>query len=173
MAVSLPFNQPSQSKPLGPKEIITLLDLQPHPEGGYFRQTFIDDAHPTASGRAPSTMIYFLLERGNHSNIHRIDAAEGWHFYAGQAIDVVELSRDGAVITKLGMDLARGERPQCVVRPNTWFGSKPAEGSEWALVGCTVAPGFLFEKFELGERGKLVEEFPGCREWIVALTPES
>lgn len=173
MAVSLPFNQASRTKPLGPKEIIKLLDLEPHPEGGYFRQTFSDDENSLPDGRAASTVIYFLIEAGNFSRLHRIDASEGWHFYAGQSFDVVELTGDGPVVTRLGMDLVAGERPQYVVKPNRWFGSKPAQGSDWALVGCTVAPGFKFENFELGQREKLLEEFPGCKEWIVALTPDS
>ena len=173
MAVSLPFNQSSQNKSLGPKEIIKLLDLEPHPEGGYFRQTFIDDENPISNGRAASTMIYFLIESGNFSRLHRLDAAEGWHFYAGQPFNVIELTADGPVVTRLGMDLVRGERPQYFVKPNRWFGSKPAEGSDWALVGCTVAPGFEFEKFELGKREALLEEYPQCKEWILTLTPDS
>lgn len=172
MAVSLPFNSPN-SKQLKPKDIIKVLDLEPHPEGGYFRQTFIDDEHPLPSGRAASTMIYFLIESGNFSHIHRLDAAEGWHFYAGHPFNVVELAADGPKVTRLGLDLINGERPQYLVKPNVWFGSKPAEGSEWALVGCTVAPGFEFEKFELGERKKLLEEFPKCKDWIIALTKET
>lgn len=173
MAVSLPFNQPSQSKPLSPQDIIKTLDLEPHPEGGYFRQTFVDNENALPDGRAASTMIYFLIEAGNFSRLHRLDAAEGWHFYAGQPFNVVELTSEGPVVTRLGMNLAAGERPQYLVKPNRWFGSKPAEGSEWALVGCTVAPGFEFQKFELGERHSLLEEFPNCREWIIALTPDS
>lgn len=150
--------------------IINTLNLQPHPEGGWFRETFRDGGSELPNGRAASTMIYYLLQRNDFSHIHRLDAAEGWHFYAGNAVDVVELSKDGAKVTRMGLDFGAGERPQRLVGKNTWFGCKLAEGSEWALLGCTVAPGFEFESFELGERASLVEEFPQCRDWVEVLT---
>jgi uncharacterized protein len=173
MAVHFPPKHASLTTPLDPKDIIRLLGLEPHPEGGYFRQTFIDYDNKLSSGRAASSMIYFLMKSGNFSRLHKIDAAEAWHFYAGQPFNVVELTKEGPVVTRLGIDFAGGERPQYLVKPNRWFGSKPAEGSEWALVGCTVAPGFTFDHFELGKRDDLLKEYPMCKDWIVTLTPDS
>ena len=153
-------------------EIIKALGLEPHPEGGYFKETFRD---PTKldSGRSSSTMIYYLLKEDQCSLLHRLDASEGWHFYAGNTLQVIELDQAGPIITKLGTDIAGGETPQHIVRPGRWFGAKPAEGTEWVLAGCTVAPAFEIEKFEFGVREKLLEEFPKCKEWIEKLTSET
>lgn len=158
--------------PSDEKSIISTLDLQPHPEGGWFRETFRDAETELPNGRSASTMIYYFLQSGDFSHIHRLDAAEGWHFYAGNTIEIVELGESGAKVTRLGLDFVGGERPQYSVSKDTWFGCRLAEGSgrEWALMGCTVAPGFEFAKFELGEREVLMELFPRCREWIEALT---
>ena len=161
MAVSLPFTNPN----LSAAKIISLLNLTPHPEGGHYRETFSDEK---INDRPASTMIYFLLERGNFSALHRLDAAEGWHFYGGSPISIVEIEDNGAKVTKLGMDLIKGEKPQYVVKKGVWFGS--LTDGDWSLVGCTVAPGFLFEKFEMGEREDLVKEFGGCDGWIERLT---
>lgn len=152
------------------KSVIKALSLQPHPEGGWFRETFRDDNTKLANGRSASTMIYYLLQSGDFSHIHRLDAAESWHFYAGDAIDVVEIDDDGARVTRMGQRFDAGERPQHLVSKDTWFGCSLADGSEWALLGCIVAPGFEFAKFEIGERASLVESFPMCREWIERLT---
>jgi len=159
-----------------PREIVKLLDLEPHPEGGYFKETF-RDADTLSNGRPQSTLIYFLIEEGNFSSLHRIDAAEAWHFYAGSGagMQVIELEDSGPRITPLGMDLEAGQRPQYVVAKDRWFGARVvrAEGSEghgWALVGCTVVPGFVFEKFEVGKREMLLREFPACQQVVRALT---
>lgn len=155
-----------------PKQLISLLGLQPHPEGGFFKETF-RDAEVPATGRSASTLIYFLLTAGNVSHLHRIDAAESWHFYAGDTLEVIELAQQGATITQLGMNLAAGERPQYVVPKGKWFGARVKDGGEWTLVGCVVAPGFNFEAFELGKRRELLEEFPRCSDVIHALTQEN
>ncbi len=128
-------------------EIIRLLDLRPHPEGGFFRETFRDRAQ-AAPGRAASTLIYFLLEAGQRSHWHRVDAAEVWHYYAGAPLRIT-LSRDGADASRhlLGADLFAGQRPQMVV-PAGWWQAAQSLGA-WTLVGCTVAPGFEFSGFEL------------------------
>ena len=125
-------------------ELIAALQLQPHPEGGWFRQTFRDDV---PGGRARSTLIYYLLEHGDQSAWHRVDAAEVWHWYAGAPL---ELRVDRQLLT-LGSDLAAGHRPQGIVPPHAWQSARSL--GDWTLVGCTVAPGFEFEHFELAPKG--------------------
>lgn len=132
--------------------MIRLLGLAPHPEGGHFRETFRDV--PGFDGRARSTAIYFLLKAGERSHWHRIDAAELWHFHAGDPLrlDIREAEQPSRTLT-LGAALALGERPQAVVPPGAWQSAESL--GAWTLVGCTVAPGFLFERFELAP--------PGCK----------
>jgi predicted cupin superfamily sugar epimerase len=133
---------------LSAAEIIRLLDLKPHPEGGHFRETF-RDAAGLEGGRALSTAIYFLLAREERSHWHRIDAAELWHYYAGAPLILEMAASDEGPIRrmKLGPDIALGERPQGVVPANHWQAAESM--GEWTLVGCTVAPGFDFASFEL------------------------
>jgi predicted cupin superfamily sugar epimerase len=127
-------------------EVIALLDLKPHPEGGHYRETFRDPRE--ADGRSVSTAIYYLLDTGETSEWHRVDAAEIWHHYAGAPL-VISVSPNGhdALAHHLGTDLAAGQRPQFVV-PAGWWQSATSLGV-WTLVGCTVAPGFVFEAFEM------------------------
>lgn len=131
-------------------EIIRLLDLKPHPEGGYFRETFRDTA--TADGRACSTAIYFLLKAGQTSHWHRVDAVEIWHWYAGAPL-ALGIAAPGSreVTQQLGPHLDRGERPQAIVPAGHWQRARSL--GDWTLVGCTVAPGFTFDGFELAEPG--------------------
>jgi predicted cupin superfamily sugar epimerase len=137
---------------LAAAEIIRLLDLKPHPEGGHYRETFRDPRQ--VDGRAASTAIYFLLAAGERSHWHRVDAAEVWHWHAGAPLRL-ELA-DGArepvrrQIT-LGSDLGVGERPQAVVPAGIWQAAKSL--GDWTLVSCTVAPGFDFAGFELAPKG--------------------
>jgi uncharacterized protein len=132
-------------------EIIHLLCLRPHPEGGHFIETFRDAAH--AGARAASTAIYFLLARGERSHWHRVDAAEIWHYYAGAPLKLEIADTDDGLIRRLhlGLDLAAGERPQAVVPRHGWQAAESL--GEWTLVGCTVAPGFEFAGFELAPSG--------------------
>ena len=137
---------------LAAADIVRLLDLAPHPEGGHFRETF-RDVRRDESGRAASTAIYFLLARGERSHWHRVDAVEVWHFYAGAPLRL-EIAADEAAeltVTTLGPDLARGERPQAIVPAGAWQAAESL--GAWTLVGCTVAPGFAFERFELAPLG--------------------
>jgi len=131
-------------------DIIARLELKPHPEGGHYRETF-RDPRVDANGRAVSTAIYFVLARGERSHWHRIDAVEVWHYYAGSAL-VLHIADDvGQRIVRLGPDLAAGEVPQAIVPARAW---QAAESSgDWTLVGCTVAPGFEFARFELAPKG--------------------
>jgi predicted cupin superfamily sugar epimerase len=131
---------------LSADEVIKLLGLTPHPEGGHFRETFRDDVQ--TDQRSASTAIYFLLKAGEQSHWHAVDAAEGWHYHAGAPL-LLELSPAGGPITavRLGSDLAAGERPQAVVPKDFWQRARSL--GAWTLVGCTVAPGFDFAGFKL------------------------
>jgi len=126
-------------------DIIRLLDLKPHPEGGHFRETFRDPRR--IAGRAASTAIYFLLARGERSRWHRVDAAEVWHFYDGAPLMLSIRDGDAARRITLGTDLAAGQAPQAVVPAQAWQAAESL--GDWTLVGCTVAPGFEFSGFEL------------------------
>jgi uncharacterized protein len=134
---------------LSADEVIRLLRLAPHPEGGHFCETFRDA--PEEGGREHSTAIYFLLKRGERSHWHRVDAAEVWHFYAGAPLALSIAGPSGIAIRHLGADLAAGERPQAVVPAGRWQSAETV--GEWSLVGCTVAPGFRFVGFELAAPG--------------------
>ena len=132
-------------------DIIRLLDLEPHPEGGHFRETFRDARRE--NGRAASTAIYFLLARGERSRWHRVDAAEVWHSYAGAplALETASDRRGPPERLTLGPDIVAGERPQAVVPAGIWQAA--ASLGDWTLVGCTVAPGFEFAGFEVAPEG--------------------
>jgi predicted cupin superfamily sugar epimerase len=128
-------------------ELIKLLRLQPHPEGGHYRETF-RDGDCDAEGRARSTAIYFLLRQGEKSWRHRIDAAEVWHWYAGDPLELcVEEQSGDAQKFIMGPDIAAGQQPQIIVPKYAWQSAHTL--GEYTLVGCTVAPGFMFERFEL------------------------
>ena len=131
-------------------EIIRLLELKPHPEGGHFRETF-RDSRTLPDGRAASTAIYFLLGRGERSHWHRVDAAEAWHWHAGSVLMLHVAGPFGTTTVRLGGNLAAGERPQAVIPAFAWQAAECL--GEWALVGCTVAPGFSFAGFELAPPG--------------------
>ena len=135
---------------LSASDVIRLLALKPHPEGGHFRETFCDTV---GGARGASTAIYFLLARGERSHWHRVDAAEVWHHYAGAplALEIATGKRAPIERVTLGPDLAAGERPQAVVPADAWQAAESL--GDWSLVGCTVAPGFEFKGFELAPRG--------------------
>ena len=129
-----------------PKDIIDALGMTRHPEGGWFKENFRDpDAR---DGRTVSTAIYYLLEKGDRSHWHRVDAAEVWHFYAGSPLEL-SMSPDGqwTEILVLGPDITGGALPQIVVPKGHWQAAEPT--GDWTLVGCTVAPGFEFSGFEM------------------------
>jgi predicted cupin superfamily sugar epimerase len=135
---------------LSAADVIALLELAPHPEGGHFRETFRDARGEGA--RAASTAIYFLLAAGEVSRWHRVDAAEVWHWYAGAPLLLEKAAPAGASEpVRLGPDLAAGERPQAVVPAGHWQSARSL--GAWTLVGCTVAPGFEFAGFELAPDG--------------------
>ncbi len=130
------------------EEVVAALGLEPHPEGGWFRETFRDA--PSTDGRAASTAIYYLLAAGQTSHWHRVaDAAEGWHFHAGAPLQlsIAPFAGGHARTMVLGVDLPAGQRPQAVVPAGDWQSARSL--GDWTLVGCTVAPGFEFSKFQM------------------------
>jgi uncharacterized protein len=131
-------------------DVIERLGLEPHPEGGWYRQTFADG--PDAAGRPRSTAIYYLLEEHQISAWHRVDAVEIWHWHAGAPL-TLRRSPDGRTVETavLGNDLAAGEAPQLVVPAGCWQSAR--SNGAWTLVGCTVAPGFVFSGFEMAPEG--------------------
>lgn len=148
---------------------INHLKLQPHPEGGYFKETYRAsesihaDSLPSCfnGSRNFSTAIYYLLQRGDRSAFHRIQSDECWHFYAGQTLLIHIIFNNGKYDSiKLGPDLAAGETFQYVVPATTWFAAEPAPGSAFALAGCTVAPGFDFRDFKMADKKTLLAAFP-------------
>ncbi|XP_031490338.1 uncharacterized protein LOC116257582 isoform X2 [Nymphaea colorata] len=177
-------------------EIVSLLHLQPHPEGGYFAETFRDSSIRLQTSSLPpefkvdrpiSTCIYFLLPSGSVSHLHRIPCAETWHFYMGEPLTVFELREDGTPkMTVLGPDLEAGQHLQYTVPPNVWFGSFPTkdvldyapDGSSvdigpsrdpdlhFSLVGCTCAPAFQFEDFELPKFSQLLAVAPNVEPFL-------
>ncbi len=161
------------------KDWIEKLQLEPHPEGGHFRQTYKSevvipqDALPAGfSGtRVASTAIYFLLEGLNFSTFHRLKSDELWHFYAGQPlwVHVIDPAGNYSRIA-LGGDPEGGQVLQAVVRAGNWFASHVADWSSFALAGCTVAPGFDFQDFEMGNGKELAARYPQHRELIARLT---
>ncbi len=128
------------------QDIIRQLGLEPHPEGGHFAETYRH--HPAVGARGDQTAIYYLLKAGERSHWHRVDAVEIWHWYGGAAL-TLGISEDGVSTRseRLGNDLAKGERPQVIIPAQAWQSAEST--GDWTLVGCTVAPAFEFEGFEL------------------------
>ncbi|MEO1002227.1 MAG: cupin domain-containing protein [Cyanobacteria bacterium J06638_7] len=157
---------------LAPAHLIRALELIPHPEGGHYRETYrAGELVQTPRGPRPaSTAILYLLAAGDCSHWHRIRADELWHHHGGGGLLIYELSPAGSVRrTRLGMDLAAGERPQHGVPAASWFAAEPAEACAWGLVSCTVAPGFAFSDFELARCQQLEPHGPAlaglCAHW--------
>ena len=152
--------------------IIELLGLEPHPERGYYRETYKASlsvqsaAHDAA--RAASTAIYFLVTASEPATyLHRLKSDEIFHLYDGGPLEILRLFPDGTWdVARLGMNLAAGERPQIVIPAGTWFGTALTPGTSHCLVGCTVAPGFDFADFELAEGPELEARYPGAADRI-------
>lgn len=157
---------------------INHLKLNPHPEGGFYRETYRSEESIIQSGlprrfngkRQFSTAIFFLLRSQDRSMFHRIKSDELWHFHAGTALNIYIIKDGKLVIHKLGPDPEKGELLQIVVPANCWFGAKVEQPDNYTLSGCTVAPGFDFEDFELAESKSLVQQFPELRSIIELLT---
>ena len=158
-----------------------LLGLKPHPrEGGWYVRTyeagefvaaaaFSDGRY--AGARRTGTAIYYLLEPETFSEMHRLQSDEVFHFYVGDAVEMLQLKDGGSgEMVVIGNDLSRGQQPQVVVERGVWQGSRLVKGGRWALLGCTVSPGFEFEDYEAGERAELSAGWPEFAAEIMALT---
>jgi predicted cupin superfamily sugar epimerase len=163
------------------EDVKKLLGLKPHPrEGGWYVRTYeaveTVGAEAFGDGRYPSarrtgTAIYYLLEPETFSEMHRLKSDEVFHFYAGDAVEMLQLTADGkGAVVVIGNDLLRGQRPQVVVERAVWQGSRLVEGGRWALLGCTVSPGFEFEDYEAEGRAWLCDGWPEFSEKIAMLT---
>ncbi|WP_462252008.1 cupin domain-containing protein [Ekhidna sp.] len=162
-------------------DLIAKLDLEPHPEGGYFKETYRSEEYISAEAlseeyvgsRNHSTCIYFLLTSDTFSAFHKINQDEIWHFYQGSPIQLHTISEEGNHEEFLiGSDLSEGQSPQLVVPGNHWFAAKVITPDSYALLGCTVAPGFDFQDFTLAVRKKLIELFPQHSDLITEFTRE-
>ena len=157
---------------------IKYLGLLPHPEGGYYKETYRSPEVLTASNlperfkgdRNFSTAIYFLLRSEDRSVFHRIKSDEIWHFYQGSTLLIYVLHEKQLHIHRLGSDLDKGDSLQVVIPANCWFGAHVENSESFSLCGCTVAPGFDFRDFEMGSREKLLREFPDFSVEIKRLT---
>lgn len=158
---------------------VTHLNLMAHPEGGYYREVYrASESYPQAhlparfsGNRNFSTSIYFLMEKNNFSAFHRIQSDETWHFYAGQALEVLMIHPDGNLeVVILGANPVAGHYLQYTVPHGVWFASRVLHGEGYALVGCTVAPGFDFNDFEMADSKVLSQAFPAHRILIGQLT---
>ena len=163
---------------LSAADYVEQLQLQPHPEGGFYSRTYESEeqipavALPARFGadRFISTAIYFLLEGTDYSAFHRIKSDELWHFYAGGGLHIYVIHPDGrGEILLLGNDMGNGFRFQQLVKAGCWFASRPANENSFSLVGCTVAPGFDFADFEMAKQEELLKLFPQYQQWIQQL----
>jgi predicted cupin superfamily sugar epimerase len=154
-------------------EIKKSLNLAPHPEGGFYRQTYVSEERigMARGARALGTAIYYLLEPGTFSEMHMLTSDEVFHFYLGDPVEMLQLWPDGrSALVTLGSDLAAGQEPQLTVPSGVWQGTHLVEGGTVALLGCTVAPGFDFADYRGGSYAELAERWPEQKERIRGLT---
>lgn len=150
-------------------ELIELLGLEKHPEGGYYREKYRSPLNIN-QGNSLMTSIYFLLTYDDPSKFHRIQSDEHWYFHEGSSLTIHLLNENGHQIKKLGLDLNEGQNPYHLVKGNTIFGSEVIEKNAYSLVSCAVAPGFEFKEFELFKKEELIQLFPNEKEIINRLT---
>jgi predicted cupin superfamily sugar epimerase len=158
---------------MGAKSFIEQLNLIPHPEGGYFRETYRSKENTLNSDgekRSQSTAIYFLLENQNKSHFHRIKSDELWFFHQGEPIEILYFENSELQTIQLGNDFQKGQVAQAVIPANVWFASRLLGGKGYGLVSCTVAPGFDFLDFEMAKKRNLLVEFPEFPEIIEEMT---
>ena len=158
---------------------IEKLELKDHPEGGYYKETYRSDeeigdiALPKrySKSRNVSTSIYYLLAKTDISKFHRLKTDETWHFYQGNALELFVIDAKGGLIRHLlGANYDEGEKLQITIERNQWFGARVRDAVGYALVGCTMAPGFHFDDFELAKRSNLIDQFPNHKDIISELT---
>ena len=155
------------------KQLIETLQLLPHPEGGWYRETYRSAetlVNKNGAKRNVCTAIYFLLEGKDKSHFHRIESDETWFFHSGEALEIVMIESDNLRKVLLGNDILKGEIPQFTIAAKTWFAAKIKSETGYSLVSCTVAPGFDFADFELAERAKLSNEFSELKNVIREFT---
>ncbi len=158
--------------------LIEKLNLKPHPEGGFFKETYRskesikkENLHVRFAGdRAHSTSIYFLLTSENYSALHKIQSDEMWHHYEGGTLEITSIDNNGKLtVHSLGKNLENNEEPQIVIKAGDWFGAKVKDKDTYTLAGCTVSPGFDFEDFVMGDKNELLKQFPQHKEVIESL----
>jgi uncharacterized protein len=153
---------------------IQQLQLQPHPEGGFYKETYRADtlveAHGFEGKRHVSTAIYFLLESAQKSHFHKIKSDELWFYHDGSSLEIYVLEAMGLRVIRLGKDAAQGEVLQAVVPAHAWFASKVKDDKGFVLVSCTVSPGFSFDDFEMAKKENLRLQFPYALEVIESMT---
>lgn len=161
------------------KEIINQLELLPHPEGGYYKETYRSEGNINSDSlnenytgkRSYSTCIYFLLTSVDFSAFHKIAQDEIWHFHEGSSITLHTISEKGIHQEhQIGTDFSKGHKPQLVVDGNHWFAASVSEENSYALVSCTVSPGFDFSDFILPSRSELIQKFPEHKKLVTEYT---
>ncbi len=158
---------------------IEKLKLLPHPEGGFYKETYRSDEiinrdhlpKRFTGHRNISTSIYYLLQNGQYSKLHRIKSDEIWHFYDGCGLIIYSIDKNGKLTeNKLGINIEEGESPLIIIKAGDWFGAKVSKPGSYCVAGCTVSPGFHFEDFEMGNREELLKIFPEHKTVIIELT---
>lgn len=155
------------------KTIIETLNMLPHPEGGYYKETHrcehkVQTENNTT--RSAETVIYFLLEKDQKSHFHRIQSDETWYFHQGETLEIVAIIEGKLQCYLLGNNIENNESPQITIPARTWFAAHLKKAKDYALVSCSVAPGFEFTEFELAEREQLLETFPDLKDTILNFT---
>lgn len=162
-------------------ELVKKFDLLPHPEGGFYKEVYRSEGviaqsqlgHQFSGNRNYCTSIYFLLTSANFSGFHRIKQDEVWHFYQGSPLQIHVIHPNGNYeLHRIGFDLAQNLTPQFVVPAGAWFASCVENENDFSLVGCTVAPGFDFDDFELAKKNELIAEYPQHANIITQLTKQ-
>lgn len=151
------------------EELIKTLNLNPHPEGGYYRETYRSKEivlNHENKKRNLSTTIYYLLKDNDKSMFHRIKSDETWFFHQGNPLEIVCIIKGEVKTIVLGNEIKRGEVPQILIPANTWFGANIKDNKGYSLVSCVVSPGFDFEDFELAKKEDLIKEYPRLKETI-------
>ncbi|HMT29245.1 MAG TPA: cupin domain-containing protein [Bacteroidia bacterium] len=157
-------------------EYVKILQMMPHPEGGWYKEVYRSPGQISGEGDFPAgrnyaTSIYFLIEAQNFSSFHRIQSDETWHFYSGDPLEVIEINENGILkSTIVGNDVLNGQVFQYTVPAGVWFASRVYKSGSFSLVGCTVSPGFDFRDFELASRQSLKQQFTDHAEIITELT---